>query len=50
MALQTWRELVNAPDAKAIKREPVAPRYFRPVLAKTTEERASASGVGRVAD
>ena len=50
VALQAWRELVNAPDAKAIKREPVAPRYFRPVLAKTTEERASASGVGRVAD
>ena len=50
VAMQAWRELVNVGDAKSIKREPVAPRYFRQVLAKTTEERANASGVGFVAD
>ncbi len=50
VAMQAWRELVNVVDAKAIERKAVAPRYFRHVLAKTTEERANASGVGFVAD
>jgi len=50
VALQAWRELVNTPDAKAIKRAPVEPRYFRPVLAKTTEERAATPGIGFAAD
>lgn len=50
VALQAWRELVNVADAKAIERKSVVPRYFRQVLAKTTEERAAAPGVGFVAD
>lgn len=49
VALVGWRELINVSDAQSIARKPIAPRYFRQVLAKTTEERA-ASGAGFVAD
>jgi len=41
VALQAWRELVNIGDPGKIERKAVEPHYFRKVLAKTTEERAS---------
>lgn len=50
VALQAWRELVNVADPAAVERKPVMPRYFRQVLAMTTEERAAQSSAGRASD
>lgn len=41
VAMQAWRQLANVEDPNSIARKPVEPRYFRRVLAKTIEERAS---------
>lgn len=39
-ALQAFRQLSNVASAADLPREPVVPRYFRPILAKTIAERA----------
>lgn len=43
LAIQAYRQLLNVKAAAEIERKLIEPRYFRPVLAKTTEQRAAES-------